>query len=241
MFFFKPKAKSDELLPPPPPFPSMTEEEKKLGNEQMPYFPEKDDSSDLMKEFDLGSEQNTKISKKYNAILKKNGKKSKIHNKSDKQKREVIDDFDVKNMDFGLEDNDFNFPDQISWMKNEVYPISQKPKEVVEAQQEIKEAIEKIKKPEKLSLIKRIFGRKDVIYENVKMGDIAESVDDVTMIKKKIGESRNALMGFDLKAAKRNYVEAMTIYNRFSEIDKGLFYQELKDLYSERKSAEKLR
>jgi hypothetical protein len=59
--------------------------------------------------------------------------------------------------------------------------------------------------------------------------------------QKKIDEARRALMSFDLKTAKRNYLELMHIYNHLSSKDQIKVYQDIKDLYFERKSAEEIK
>ena len=67
------------------------------------------------------------------------------------------------------------------------------------------------------------------------------AVDNLSKIQNKINEARQALMKFDLKTAKRNYIEAMRLYNNISPEDKAKVYHDIKELYFERKSAEELK
>ena len=124
-----------------------------------------------------------------------------------------------------------------------------KASEIEVAQQEIKEAVEKIKKREKISFFKRIFQRKP--EENrtfmpkkssfVKKGDFfgedSKSVD-VSSITQKIKNARASLANFDLKAARQQYMDVIDAYNKLKPHEKKKVYVEIRELYFERKSAE---
>ena len=66
-------------------------------------------------------------------------------------------------------------------------------------------------------------------------------LDQTSMIQTKINEAKQALMKFDLEAAKRNYIEIMKIYNDIKPEEQSKVYQDLRDLYFERKNAEELK
>lgn len=132
-----------------------------------------------------------------------------------------------------LEDLDINL---------ELKQETKKP-EIEEAKDEIKSAIEKIKATEKKpSLFKRLFTKKvqEQKKEEKLMPELPET-DDFSRIKNSINRARQALMSFDLEAAKNNYLEALKIYNSLKAEDQAKIYQELQELYLERKSAEELK
>ena len=118
-----------------------------------------------------------------------------------------------------------------------------KPKEILEAEEEIKSAIDKIKKQEKPSFFKKLFEKKERFEEKPKHAlpfSIPES-DGVSKIKNSAKKAREALMRFDLEAAKREYIEIMRIYNNIMPEEQAKVYQDIRDLYFERKSAEELK
>jgi len=115
----------------------------------------------------------------------------------------------------------------------------EKPHEVVKAEEEIQKAIERIKKPSKL---KSIFGKK---REEIKvemphvMPRVEEKADPVYLIEEKIHKARMVLMDFKFDSAKSKYIEVMKLYSELNVQEKAKVYQDIKDLYYERKSAEK--
>ena len=153
-----------------------------------------------------------------------------------------------------LKDIDFGLPKKLEKSKEgtgfpetlEDFDIEgeykQKPKEILEAEEEIKSAIENIKKQENKSILKRLFSKKlkEEAPEERLMLELP-AVDNLSKIQNKINEARQALMKFDLKTAKRNYIEAMRLYNNISPEDKAKVYHDIKELYFERKSAEELK
>lgn len=119
-----------------------------------------------------------------------------------------------------------------------------KPDDILEAQKEIKSAIDKIKEQEKPSIFGRLFGKKEIQKEQqepVKAQILPGYAGEVSNIQDSINKTRLALMKFDLEAAKNNYVETMKMYNRLKPEDQAKVYQDIKELYFERKSAEKLK
>ncbi|MBI3026533.1 hypothetical protein HYY70_00315 [Candidatus Woesearchaeota archaeon] len=119
------------------------------------------------------------------------------------------------------------------------YPESQpkRPKELFEAEEEIRNAIQKIKDKDKPSFLSRLFGKEKkerLIQEEWKSGSMP-------LIQDNINKSREALMKFDLETAKKSYIEAMKVYNSMSPEDQAKVYREIRELYFERRSAEELR
>ncbi len=151
-------------------------------------------------------------------------------------------------------ENEIEFPDTLDKLGLD-YPkpatetkTSQKPKELEDAEKEIQSAIESIKKHEKQSFFSRLFSTsstsKDYGMQNVKIetkqGFIDEQ-DDISQINKKIEEAREALMNFNLEAAKRKYMEAMQIYNHIKPEEQAKVYKEIRELYLERKNIEEIK
>ena len=219
--FLKQKTETDELLPPPPPFPSMELEE-----------PEQEAASDEIKET-----KPKKLSKKeLKKLAKIKSKETKLRKKGKEEpaQKEELYDFD-KNFDFGeepeLKDLDLGIGDLKA--EEEITP-----KEIEEAEDEITNAIEGVKKQGKKSLFSGLFKKKSS-QEQQAMPEFEE--DDLAAIKKMLGNARNALMNLDLESAKNKYMEIMRLYNRLNPEEQARVYHEIKDLYYERKNAEELK
>ena len=135
-----------------------------------------------------------------------------------------------------------------------------KPEEVVKADEEIQKAISGIKKV-KRPFIKKLFRKKKPAEDAWKVTDSSDSlsgtnyvgkveipevmprtydkIDHVELIEEKIYKARLALMDFKFDDAKKVYIEIMKSYNELEPKKKSKVYQGIKDLYYERKSAEK--
>ena len=108
-----------------------------------------------------------------------------------------------------------------------------------EAQEEIKNAIESAGKQNKQPLFKKIFGKNErptAITQAER-----ENIDSVSKIRNKIGMARDSLMDINVEAAREYYIEIMEIYNQISPKEQAKVYNDIKELYFERKSAEQLR
>ena len=162
-----------------------------------------------------------------------------------KQKTDLAEDgLDLENFDFELpkelEQPKVEFPETLEDFDIERESKQKtKPKEILEAEEEIQSAIEKIKKREKPSILKSLFSRKREETSEERL--ILEPQGNISRIQSKINDARQALMRFDLETAKRSYIEAMRLYNNISPEDKAKVYHDIKELYSERKSAEELK
>ena len=77
------------------------------------------------------------------------------------------------------------------------------------------------------------------VYDNASQQ--AAFASDMEKIQGKIGEARTALMDFNLNKAKSLYLEIISTYNGMKPEDKAKVYNDISDLYSERKSAEQLK
>ena len=232
--FFRQKAGTDELLPPPPPFPSMELEEPK--QESVSEDLSGDFLSDIRKEINLKGEINKSKSPK--KLSKKELKRlSKIKSKEAKDKpapKEEPPDLDNE-FDFGQEP-EFQDLDKFS-VDNLKAEEEIKPKEIEEAEDEIMNAIEGVKKHGKKSLFSGFFKKTAAVQ-----APTAEiGVGDVAAIKKKIDNARNSLINLDLEAAKNCYIDIMRAYNALKPEEQARVYHEVKDLYYERKNAEELK
>lgn len=67
-----------------------------------------------------------------------------------------------------------------------------------------------------------------------------DSLTDLGIINQKITEAENALISYDLRRARDIYVEILKLYNGLPNERKKLVYEAIKELYDERKNAEKL-
>ena len=135
-------------------------------------------------------------------------------------------------------------PELVSRKKGEVEKKIERPYEVIKSEEEIKKAIEGIKeKKKKPSILKKLFKKRVEVEEKVErpeiMPRIEEKVDVIYLIEEKMHKARIELMDFKFGDAKGIYVEIMKMYNGLEPKKKAKVYQDIKDLYYERKSAER--
>ena len=121
-----------------------------------------------------------------------------------------------------------------------------KPEEIVKAEEEIQKAISGIKKAKRPSVIQGLFKRKKehvAVEEEIEtpmvMPRTYDKIDYVELIEEKIHKARLDLMDFRFDDAKKVYIEIMKMYNGLEPKKKSKVYLDIKDLYYERKSAEK--
>ena len=119
--------------------------------------------------------------------------------------------------------------------------MKQLEKEILKA----KLAEEKPKPKKKPSF--RLFKQKEKLSKIHKLEEeklpppaIEEPKDEVIAIKHKIHDARNALMDFDLVKAKTIYIKIMRMYPDLSQEKQANVYEDITDLYNERKNAESL-
>ena len=117
--------------------------------------------------------------------------------------------------------------------------------EFIKSKEEIQKAIEGVKEVKKKpSIIRGLFKKREKpAEEKVEMPEVMPRVegkeDSIELIEEKMHKARLALMAFKFDEAKRVYVEIMKMYNELDPKKRLKVYQDIKDLYYERKSAEK--
>lgn len=298
--FFKPKAKTDELLPPPPPFPSMDLEESPLAAKQETHVSEElfDDlfsevgtkpaeepklkkgkieskapEFDLPQELAAGSLEEQKATEFGDDLLdelfkdavpeaqtgkgKKYSRKAAKQRKGSKKEKDILEKMGIeaiKPEKIGAED--INFPETLEDVKN--LDIDSEMKKFKgddaqglspDAEKEIMEAIGEAKESKKPGFLNNIKQKLTVtrakraeteakVFGNASQQDVFAT--DLEKINAKINEARAALMDFNLNKAKSLYLEIIGIYNSMKPEDKSKVYNDISDLYSERKSAEQL-
>jgi len=118
-----------------------------------------------------------------------------------------------------------------------------KPEEIVKAEEEIQEAISGMKRAKRPSIIKSLFKKKEKIEEKIETPEVMprtfDKIDYVDLIEEKIHKARLFLMDFKFDEAKSVYIEIMNMYNELDPKKKAKVYRDIKDLYYERRSAEK--
>lgn len=281
MSFLKSKSKYDEFLPPPPP--STAEFDVRKGKpkffdetikpKKAETFPEQEEFSDLVKELEESKPEKSagkkgilkKTLPKKQKITKKELKKIKSTKKAVKKQNvelpELNDDFDLKDNDLELpkemNEKEIEFPDTLEELDigslGQNFQEKRKSSEILEAEEEIKNAIEKIKgwnagegsrsqSPEKSFFFNRWFAKKEIGQKPMEEHIMPKfpEVDNVSMIRNKINETRQALMDMDLETAKRSYIDIMRLYNRSKPEEQAKVYHDIKELYFERKSAMQL-
>jgi len=240
MFLFKPKTKSSELPPLPPPPPDAIELDSFETYEEQPKykpkfydefikskpvqtFPELQEFSSLAKNLDEELKQ-----KKVTSLKKLSSEK-----KADAKKSVEKPKIKLKDKNFGLES--VNFTENPPSMEL-TFTDASKPKEVAEAQEEIKDAIEKIKAMQKHTFFSRLFAKnKKPPASNLLQGSNIPKVQEI------IDKSREALTKMDLESAKSHYLEIIKVYNKMIPEEQAKVYNDIKDLYLERKSAEEIK
>jgi hypothetical protein len=114
-----------------------------------------------------------------------------------------------------------------------------------EEEEEIKSAIGNMKKNiKKPPMVRGLFKKKDKpAGHNLGTPEVMprtfDKIDNLQDIEEKMHKARMALMDFKFERAKEVYIEIMRLYSDLSSKDKYKVYNDIRDLYYERKSAEK--
>jgi tellurite resistance protein len=66
----------------------------------------------------------------------------------------------------------------------------------------------------------------------------AKKLDRLGVIKQRIYDARDALSELDIQKVKRIYTEIMLDYNTLSDKEKASVYEDIKEVYDDRKNAE---
>jgi len=280
MLFFKPKNKTQEILPPPPPISaeharpeedSMEEKfpdtlELETGETEFDHF-----DSKLMKmeksideKFDFRQPKNpkhqkAKLTKPKNIKGAKN--KPRLHQKPKtskkpaatlKTKRPKIKP--LKNKNYGkktkeeINDIPFGFPDRPDDdLSFEDAKIPQDDYGIQTIEEEIGQAISNIRKQEQKTPKKSLFGIFKVKNEKGQkeyeqpFEEKELPVDDVEAVTEMIRQARNHLENLNLELSKKTYLEIIERYNKMDPKLQSLVYQEIRELYTERKNAESMK
>jgi len=124
----------------------------------------------------------------------------------------------------------------------EIEKETEKP-ELASAEEEIQKAIQGMKVKKRPSIVKRLWKKKEKVKERIETPEVMprtyDKIDYVELIEEKLHKARLALMDFKFDEAKRIYIEIMRAYNDLEPKKKDKVYEDIKDLYYERKSAEK--
>ncbi len=84
-----------------------------------------------------------------------------------------------------------------------------------------------------IPLKKQVIAHKTDIPEETKLNEL-------DFIKQKIYDARDALMKLDLERAKNIYIGIMVLYNKLKDKNKAKVYEDIKELYEDRKHAESM-
>jgi len=115
--------------------------------------------------------------------------------------------------------------------------------DITKAQEEIKESIESLKEKKRPSIVSGLFKKKEKIEWKIETPEVMprtfDKIDYVEDIEEMLHKARLLLMDFKFDDAKRAYLEIMRMYSSLDPKDKSKVYNDVRDLYYERKSAEK--
>ena len=113
----------------------------------------------------------------------------------------------------------------------------EKPIAATEHHQEIRSAIEEVK-TEKKSMFKKIFGKEN---ETAALPSFEAPKNKIELINSMIKNARTSLIKFDTIGAKIGYIEIIKIYNTLDTANKKKVYNDINELYVERKNAEEMK
>ena len=198
------------------------------------------------KEEDLTS-VHSKLSKEIKAHLGTE-QKYKIEKELEDLEKELLQNLEgIKEEGFKVEEDPFGIeekaPEKIDFPKKQGISKERKIEklpEIVQAENEINVAINGLKTKPKKPLIRFFKIGKKKRLKQVPMPSIAVPVDDLEAVNHKIHDARVALMDLNIAKAKNLYIKIMRLYNNLSPQKKARVYEKIRDLYIERKNAEKL-
>ena len=218
-----------------------------------PKQPKKVEIKELKRKIKTKKLAQSKPIKKGRLQLKKT-KAIKRITKISKIREPKLEDLGLRDIDFGLpkgfeeQKKEFELPDTLEdfdtdELGKELEQKTEKPREILEAEEEIQSAIEKIKNKEIPSFLSRLFlgKEKGKNFKEVYPTFSIPRGDGLSIIQSNIKKARDALMRFDLETAKKKYIEIMRIYNGLNAQDKAKVYHGIQELYFDRKNAEELK
>ena len=236
------KSDIDELPPPPPPFPTLKLEDVKQADSSSKQadMPQDLEFSELVRS--LESEPVSAKAEKIKPVPKakklaiKGQKKQKILQAQPSRKEKTF----LKSKEkAGKLEIDGTGLESLNPAKT---AVGQKPKEVLEAQDEIKSAIEKIKIRERPSILKRIFpGKPAEANKDENLFPLVKETGDLDIVRNKISMAKRAIMNLKLDEARKEYDEMIVLYNSMKPREQAEVYEGIKEIYLERKNAESLK
>ena len=178
----------------------------------------------------------------------KNGLFKKLFSKSKKPKEQTVQE---PALDSDLGPNPFDQEQQFDSYQDVAHDLSQD--NSWQDSQEINNAVQGLKAQERGEKKQKkgflIFKKKPENKQNGKkempieqpevMPIVNEPLDEVEHLEEQIHKARLALMDFKFDEAKQIYFEIMQTYNTLDSSKQGQVYEDIKDLYYERKNAEK--
>ena len=89
---------------------------------------------------------------------------------------------------------------------------------------------------------KKVISSGEPVKGDVKLSEVKrpQKLSEVNFIKRRIYDGRDALADLDFKLARHIYVEVMDSYNLLKDGDKAKVYEDIKELYDDRKRAESM-
>jgi len=225
-----------DILPPPPPFPEIGKEGKEAIKVEETRDKEKREVP-RKKEFEKKKSQI--LSRIEDREIQKPEKKTMFGRIFGKKK--AVTEFDkvLEKQSFSSELGDLEKLEAPELGLSEI----EKPVEIAKDEEEIERAIKVTKGVKKRpSIVKGWFKKKEP-EEKVGIPEVMprtyDKIDYVEEIEEKMHKARLALMDFKFEEVKSVYVEIMRMYNQLEPKKRSKVYQDIKDLYYERKSAEK--
>ena len=159
------------------------------------------------------------------------------------EKSKIQEDLEIENIPY-MENQEKEVVDFAKKSKK----VIAKEDEISRAEEEILQAVQNIK-GQKETGIKNIFKKKEKIpeigpysqeeYIPKQVDATSDDPDPIKELQIKMHKTRLSIMDFKLAEAKNEYMEIMGIYMELNDEDKGKVYEQIRELYYERKSAEK--
>ena len=237
-----------DILPPPPPFPDVEKEIERIKEDKKIMkrgVKQKERNESKYKERKLKERdreiQLKRVKPKKETFFRKifGGKKDEIGVSKESESIEKVAQKPLKERKKGVVETKLEMSEMGQFGKE-----TEKPVGVLE-EKEIQKAIEGVKGVKKKpSIMRGLFKKREKpAEEKVEMPEVMPRVegkeDSIELIEEKMHKARLALMEFKFYEAKSIYVEIMKMYNGLDPKKKLKVYQDIKDLYYERKTAEK--
>jgi len=263
------KSNDLDILPPPPPFPDIGMEDKEIVEPKIPKKKEEISKKRKLeiegREKEKRKEE-LKFRQKQEKTQKKLEKEkpmSEPESEIPKAKGQILSRIDDRKIQkperktifgkfFGKKEKieldkelgdleKLNVKEETNGKKLEI-PVFEFP-EIEKNKKEIQKAISGLKVKKRSFIPKNLFKKKERVEGRIETPEVMprtyDKIDYVEEIEVKMHKARLALMDFKFEEAKSVYIEIMRMYNQLESKKRLKVYQDIKDLYYERKSAEK--